>query len=58
MKHEGFWCCMDTYKDKQTLDDLVNSGNTPWQIWKQRPASDRTIDLPSMSLVMQGQPLS
>ena len=21
-QHKGFWACMDTYKEKQTLDDL------------------------------------
>ena len=55
LKHEGFWCCMDTYKDKQTMDDLVNSGQTPWQVWKQRPTPQPNIELPPMSLMMQGQ---
>jgi len=29
--HEGFWSCMDTFKDKQNLDDLLAAGQTPWQ---------------------------
>jgi len=29
-KHEDFWQCMDTKRDKEYLDDLVNSGNAPW----------------------------
>jgi glucose-1-phosphate cytidylyltransferase len=29
-KHEGFWRPMDTLKDKQVLEDLVERGNTPW----------------------------
>ncbi len=33
-KHEGFWQCMDTYKDKQLLDGLWNSDNPPWKLWK------------------------
>lgn len=32
-KHEGFWASMDTYKDKQTLDEAYNSGNAPWEVW-------------------------
>jgi glucose-1-phosphate cytidylyltransferase len=32
-KYEGFWACMDTYKEKQTLDDLYHQGNAPWIVW-------------------------
>ncbi len=30
-KHEGFWCPMDTLKDKQFLEDLVDSAKMPWR---------------------------
>lgn len=33
-RHEGFWQCMDTFKDKQILDELEASGNAPWRLWK------------------------
>lgn len=33
MKHEGFWGCMDTYKEKQMLDDMYDQGDTPWAMW-------------------------
>lgn len=39
-KYSGFWGCMDTFKDKQSLDDLVAAGNAPWQVWK-APAQER-----------------
>jgi glucose-1-phosphate cytidylyltransferase len=29
-RHEGFWDCMDTYKDAVVLNDLWASGNAPW----------------------------
>jgi glucose-1-phosphate cytidylyltransferase len=29
-RHEGFWQCMDTYKDWITLNELWDSGNAPW----------------------------
>jgi glucose-1-phosphate cytidylyltransferase len=29
-RHEGFWDCMDTYKDAVELNDLWVSGNAPW----------------------------
>jgi glucose-1-phosphate cytidylyltransferase len=35
--HAGFWKNMDTFKDKQTLDDLHAGGAAPWEVWK-RPA--------------------
>jgi glucose-1-phosphate cytidylyltransferase len=60
-KHEGFWACMDTYKEKQTLDDLYHRGNAPWLVWngpanaeapkkevavRHREASSRDVPLP------------
>jgi glucose-1-phosphate cytidylyltransferase len=32
-RHEGFWECMDTYKDAVALNDLWASGAAPWRIW-------------------------
>ena len=29
-RHEGFWRPMDTLKDKQILEDLVDKGTMPW----------------------------
>jgi glucose-1-phosphate cytidylyltransferase len=29
-RHNGFWECMDTYKDTVALNDLWASGNAPW----------------------------
>lgn len=29
-KHEGFWQCMDTVRDRSYLQDLWDSGNPPW----------------------------
>jgi glucose-1-phosphate cytidylyltransferase len=29
-RHEGFWECMDTYKDAVALNDLWESGKPPW----------------------------
>ena len=30
-KHEGFWKCMDTLRDKNFLNDMWNKGNVPWK---------------------------
>ncbi|HET6507428.1 MAG TPA: sugar phosphate nucleotidyltransferase [Baekduia sp.] len=32
-RHEGFWDCMDTYKDAVLLNDLWASGAPPWKTW-------------------------
>jgi glucose-1-phosphate cytidylyltransferase len=31
--HQGFWECMDTYKDAVQLNDLWASGAAPWKVW-------------------------
>ena len=31
-KHNGFWQCMDTKRDKELLEDLWNTNNAPWKI--------------------------
>jgi glucose-1-phosphate cytidylyltransferase len=32
-KHNGFWQCMDTQRDKILLEGLWNSGQAPWKVW-------------------------
>lgn len=32
-RHEGFWCGMDTLRDKNHLEALWNSGAAPWKVW-------------------------
>ncbi len=32
-RHEGFWDCMDTYKDAVLLNDLWERGAAPWKVW-------------------------
>lgn len=33
-KYNGFWMAMDTFKDKQILDEIHSKGNAPWEVWK------------------------
>lgn len=33
-RYDGFWGCVDTYKDKQRLDELFDRGDAPWEVWK------------------------
>ena len=32
-RHEGFWQCMDTLRDKRLLESLWDSGEKPWISW-------------------------
>jgi glucose-1-phosphate cytidylyltransferase len=32
-RHEGFWQCMDTLRDKVRLETLWESGDAPWKVW-------------------------
>jgi|SRR5450755_4566710 glucose-1-phosphate cytidylyltransferase len=32
-RHEGFWDCMDTYKDAIVLNDLWSQEHAPWKLW-------------------------
>ncbi|MFQ5426237.1 MAG: sugar phosphate nucleotidyltransferase [Gaiellales bacterium] len=33
-RHEGFWAPMDTLKDKTALEAMLESGSTPWRVWR------------------------
>ncbi len=32
-KYDGFWAAMDTFKDKQALEDIYARGDAPWAVW-------------------------
>jgi glucose-1-phosphate cytidylyltransferase len=31
--HDGYWACMDTFKEKQDLEDVFARGSAPWAVW-------------------------
>lgn len=31
--YEGYWACMDTFKERQELEDVFSRGNAPWTVW-------------------------
>jgi glucose-1-phosphate cytidylyltransferase len=35
-RHTGFWHAMDTFKDRQALEDRHSQGDAPWLVWKPR----------------------
>ncbi|MGA2404263.1 MAG: glucose-1-phosphate cytidylyltransferase, partial [Syntrophobacteraceae bacterium] len=42
-RYEGFWQCMDTFRDKQILDELEASGEAPWCVWKNNKSTTRVV---------------
>lgn len=32
-RHDGFWQCMDTVREKEQLEKLWASGKAPWKVW-------------------------
>jgi glucose-1-phosphate cytidylyltransferase len=42
-RHEGFWDCMDTYKDAVVLNDLWASGEAPWRVFATASDLDHTL---------------
>lgn len=45
-RHEGFWGCMDTLKDKQLFDDMHARGERPWEVWKPAGAPVSGVPVP------------
>jgi glucose-1-phosphate cytidylyltransferase len=35
-EYDGYFGAMDTFKDKQQLDDLYERGDAPWEVWKKK----------------------
>lgn len=40
-RYEGFWACMDTFKDKKMFDARHENGDRPWEIWNRPVESTR-----------------
>ena len=32
-RHDGFWQCMDSLREKQLLEKMWQSGRSPWKCW-------------------------
>jgi len=33
-QHRRFWMPMDTLRDRNVLEEMCNSDNLPWKVWK------------------------
>ena len=45
-KYKGFWACMDTFRDKEQLDDMYSRGEAPWEVWKYS-SKNKKVSIPS-----------
>jgi glucose-1-phosphate cytidylyltransferase len=41
-KYHGFWQCMDTFKDKQRLEEL-NQAHAPWKVWNHNQINPEVV---------------
>lgn len=48
-KFNGFWCCMDTFKEQQQLDEMFTQGKAPWEVWKYSDGVTRPSKLPILN---------
>jgi glucose-1-phosphate cytidylyltransferase len=46
-KYDGFWAPMDTLKDQQRLEQMVESGNGPWKLWELDSGADEGLAAPA-----------
>lgn len=52
-RYDGFFATMDTFKDKQQLDDLYASGNAPWEVWKHSAQTEAAKPMPQSRTVLK-----
>jgi glucose-1-phosphate cytidylyltransferase len=41
--HNGFWACMDTFKEWQELEEMFANGKAPWAIWGDSVAARKAV---------------
>ena len=46
VRHQGYYGCMDTFKEKQALDDRIAAGDAPWKIWDNGRSSRLPVEVP------------
>jgi glucose-1-phosphate cytidylyltransferase len=42
-RHNGFWSCMDTLKEKNILEELWATGKAPWRILDETPKAKKEL---------------
>jgi glucose-1-phosphate cytidylyltransferase len=42
-EYDGFWMSMDTFKDRQQLEEICAGGSAPWRVWNRPPSRTRRV---------------
>lgn len=45
-EYDGFWVAMDTFKDRQQLEDIYSRGGAPWEVWHKTAPEEMCAGLP------------
>jgi glucose-1-phosphate cytidylyltransferase len=43
-RHDRFWQCMDTLRDKRLLESLCKGGSPPWKVWEHATSTPSAAD--------------
>jgi len=43
-RYDGFWMSMDTFKDRQQLEEIHTRGNAPWEVWNSAVAPQACVE--------------
>jgi glucose-1-phosphate cytidylyltransferase len=46
-EYDGFWMSMDTFKDRQQLEDIYARGNAPWEVWNEAAVPTALVGVPA-----------
>ena len=50
-EYDGFWMPMDTFKDRQRLEEMHVGGRAPWEMWRDRSLAPKPPQLSSSAAV-------
>ena len=54
--YDGFWGCMDTFKEQQQLDDMYTQGKAPWVVWKSLNKKTKSLEYNHNNLIFLHTP--
>jgi glucose-1-phosphate cytidylyltransferase len=57
-QHDGFWMPLDTFKDKQRLDEIYAQGNAPWLVWTRRRPETISRQVPPVAVGVASRAIS
>jgi glucose-1-phosphate cytidylyltransferase len=50
-EYDGFWMPMDTFKDRQRLEEMHVGGRAPWELWRNRSGASKPPQLTASAAV-------